>query len=353
MPVNHAYLPWAEKYRPISLDDLVGNPIVKTQLKMILEDGNLPHMILSGPPGTGKTSSVLCIAHELLGDKFEQAFLELNASDDRGIETVRNKIKDFCQKMVKLPDGKHKIIFLDEADSLTVPAQQALRRIIEINASTTRFIMTCNSSVQLIDAIQSRCTIVKFKKIDENDMLERLINICTKEHIKYSKEALRKLSRTSDGDMRTLLNNLQLVARIFGKITNGTVEDILSYPSSKDLKNLLDTITKLQFKESIEIINKFLDAGYTGIEVIKSLFDILSQDTKLDDDIKMIFLEDIGDFHYRLILGTDSRLQLQALVSRIINKIKNSKINFNLIDNKQYNSENNIENNSEDNNQEK
>lgn len=322
MPINHAFLPWAEKYRPVSLDDLIGNPIVKQQLKMILDDGNLPHMILSGPPGTGKTSSVLCIAHELLGDKFEQAFLELNASDDRGIETVRNKIKDFCQKLVKLPPGKHKIIFLDEADSLTVPAQQALRRIIEINASTTRFIMTCNSSVQLIDAIQSRCTIVKFKKINEDDMIDRLTNICTKEKIKYSKEALKRLSKSADGDMRTLLNNLQLVARIFGKIINTTVDDVISYPTTKDLKNLLETISNLKFKESVEIMNCLLDAGYTGVEIIKALFDIIGQDTKLDDAHKMIFLEDIGDFHYRLVLGTDARLQLQAFVCRVIQKFQ-------------------------------
>lgn len=322
MPVNHAYLPWAEKYRPVSLDDLIGNPIVKQQLKMILDDGNLPHMILSGSPGTGKTSSVLCIAHELLGDKFEQAFLELNASDDRGIETVRNKIKDFCQKLVKLPSGKHKIIFLDEADSLTVPAQQALRRIIEINASTTRFIMTCNSSVQLIDAIQSRCTIVKFKKINEEDMIERLITICKKEKIKHSKKALQLLSKSSDGDMRTLLNNLQLVSRIFGNVNLDGVNEIISYPTTKDLKNLLESIVNLNFTQSIEIINHLLDAGFTGVEVIKALFDIIGQDTKIDDAYKMIFLEDIGDFHYRLVLGTDARLQLQAFACRVIQKIR-------------------------------
>lgn len=318
-PINHTFLPWAEKYRPHSLDDLIGNPTVKAQLKLIVDDGNLPHMILSGPPGTGKTSSVLCLAHQLLGDKFEQAFLELNASDDRGIETVRINIKDFCQKVVKLPPGKQKIIFLDEADSLTVPAQQALRRIIELHTNTTRFIMTCNSSVQLIDAIQSRCTIVKFKKIGVDEMIDRLIKICKKEKITYSKEALNRLAKSSDGDMRTLLNNLQLVARIFGKILNGTVDDIISYPTTKDLTLLFNEIRNNNFSKALEIITNLINSGYTGIEILKAFFETI-RDAKIENELKMKFLEDLGDYHYRLTVGTDAYLQLTALISKMILK---------------------------------
>ena len=149
-------LPWIEKYRPEFLSDVVGNGEAVSRLSAIATVGNLPNIILAGPPGIGKTTSILCLAREMLGESYKNAVLELNASDARGIDIVRNKIKMFAQKKVTLPPGKHKIIILDEADSMTAAAQQALRRTMEIYSATTRFALACNNSTKIIEPIQSR-----------------------------------------------------------------------------------------------------------------------------------------------------------------------------------------------------
>ena len=156
-----ASLPWVEKYRPTKIDDIVGNKDAVDRLTAIASTGNMPNLIFTGPPGIGKTTSVLCLAHTLLGPSYKDAVLELNASDDRGIDAVRNKIKMFAQKKVTLPPGRHKIILLDEADSMTSAAQQALRRTMELYSSTTRFALACNASEKIIEPIQSRCAIVR------------------------------------------------------------------------------------------------------------------------------------------------------------------------------------------------
>ena len=149
--------PWIEKYRPLHLQDVVGNEEAVGRLNAIAEMGNLPNIILTGPPGTGKTTSVLCLARQMLGDAVGDAVLELNASDARGIDVVRSKIKMFAQKKVTLPFGRHKLIILDEADAMTASAQQALRRTMEIYSSTTRFALACNVSSKIIEPIQTRC----------------------------------------------------------------------------------------------------------------------------------------------------------------------------------------------------
>lgn len=156
-------LPWIEKYRPEFLSDVVGNGEAVSRLSAIATVGNLPNIILAGPPGIGKTTSILCLAREMLGESYKNAVLELNASDARGIDIVRNKIKMFAQKKVTLPPGKHKIIILDEADSMTAAAQQALRRTMEIYSATTRFALACNNSTKIIEPIQSRYHIVSYR----------------------------------------------------------------------------------------------------------------------------------------------------------------------------------------------
>eukprot|EP00820_Chromera_velia_P008821 Cvel_4377.t1-p1 / transcript=Cvel_4377.t1 / gene=Cvel_4377 / organism=Chromera_velia_CCMP2878 / gene_product=Replication factor C subunit 2, putative / transcript_product=Replication factor C subunit 2, putative / location=Cvel_scaffold189:115381-117420(+) / protein_length=176 / sequence_SO=supercontig / SO=protein_coding / is_pseudo=false len=172
---------WVEKYRPHKLADVVGNDLTVDRLKAIAEDGNLPNIIISGPPGTGKTTSILCLATELLGSYRKNAVLELNASDDRGIDVVRNKIKMFAQQKVSLPPGRHKIVILDEADSMTEAAQQAMRRTMEIYSSTTRFALACNQSTKIIDPIQSRCAILRFTRLTDQQVTQRLLTVCAAE----------------------------------------------------------------------------------------------------------------------------------------------------------------------------
>ncbi|KAG1438355.1 hypothetical protein G6F56_012676 [Rhizopus delemar] len=180
---NDFVLPWVEKYRPQYLKDIVGNEDAVSRLMTIARDGNMPNLILTGMPGIGKTTSVLCLAHEMLGASYRDAVLELNASDDRGIEVVRNRIKTFAQKKVTLPPGKHKLIILDEADSMTGGAQQALRRTMEIFSNTTRFALACNQSNKIIEPIQSRTAVLRYTKLTNEEVLKRLLEICQMEKV--------------------------------------------------------------------------------------------------------------------------------------------------------------------------
>ncbi len=167
---NNYEAPWIEKYRPQFLTDIVGNREAVERLTAIASMGNLPNIILTGPPGCGKTTSILCLAREMLGENYKNAVLELNASDARGIDVVRNKIKMHAQKKVTLPPGRHKIIILDEADSMTSAAQQALRRTMEIYSNTTRFAIACNNSTKIIEPIQSRCALLRFTRLSDAEV---------------------------------------------------------------------------------------------------------------------------------------------------------------------------------------
>jgi replication factor C subunit 2/4 len=201
--------PWLEKYRPQQIKDIVGNEETVGRLEVLAQQGNMPNLILSGPPGTGKTTSVLALARTLLGDAFKEGVLELNASDDRGIEVVRGRIKAFAQKKVTLPPGKHKIIVLDEADAMTEGAQQAMRRTMEIYSGTTRFALACNLSEKIIEPIQSRCAVLRYSKLTEQQVTKRLLDVLQMEKAAFNESGLEALVFTAEGDMRQALNNAQ------------------------------------------------------------------------------------------------------------------------------------------------
>ncbi|KER26777.1 hypothetical protein T265_13940 [Opisthorchis viverrini] len=195
-------IPWVEKYRPVVLTDIVGNEATILRLTAFSREGNVPNIIIAGPPGCGKTTSILCLAHALIGSSYKEAVLELNASNDRGIDVVRNKIKMFAQKKVTLPPGRQKIIILDEADSMTEGAQQALRRTMEIYSRTTRFALACNDSSKLIEPIQSRCAVLRYARLTAAQIMARLLEVCRAESVSYTDEGLEAIVFTADGDMR-------------------------------------------------------------------------------------------------------------------------------------------------------
>lgn len=309
-------LPWVEKYRPQLVKDIVGNVEAVSRLQIIAEEGNLPNVILAGPPGTGKTTSVLCLAHQLLGPSYRDAVLELNASDDRGIDVVRNKIKMFAQKKVTLPPGRHKIVILDEADSMTSGAQQALRRTMEIYSNTTRFALACNQSTKVIEPIQSRCAIVRFTKLGDKEVLSRIVYVCQQEKVPYVPEGLEAIIFTADGDMRQALNNLQATHSGFSLINQENVFKVCDQPHPILVANLISHCLSAEIDNAYSIMKHLCDLGYSATDIITTLFRVV-RNYKMQEFLKLEFIKEVGFCHMRISDGVNSRLQLSGLLAKL------------------------------------
>jgi len=309
-------LPWIEKYRPRALKDVVGNQETVSRLEVIAENGNLPNIIIAGPPGTGKTTSILALARQMLGSAYKDAVLELNASDQRGIDVVRNKIKSFAQKKVTLPVGCHKLVLLDEADSMTSGAQQAMRRTMELYSRTTRFALACNISSKIIEPIQSRCAILRFSRLSEKQILERLLFVCRAESLPYTNEGLEALIFTSEGDMRNALNNMQATNAGFGSITDTNVFKVCDMPHPTIVKRVISGCVAADIDASCDAIGELYATGYSAFDIIGTIFKV-TKFFEMHEDLKMDFFREIGTTHMRIADGVGSLLQLQGLCARM------------------------------------
>ncbi|KAK9916304.1 hypothetical protein WJX75_001056 [Coccomyxa subellipsoidea] len=313
-------IPWVEKFRPLYVKDIVGNKDAVDRLQVISEEGNMPNIILAGPPGTGKTTSILCLARALLGQNYKEGVLELNASDDRGIDVVRNKIKMFAQKKVTLPPGRHKVVILDEADSMTTGAQQALRRTMEIYSNTTRFALACNTSSKIIEPIQSRCAIVRYTKLSDKEILERLLVVCRSESVPYVDEGLGAVIFTADGDMRQALNNLQATYYGFGTVTPEHVFKVCDQPHPLLISEIVKNCTAANIDGAYDGMKKICDMGYSSMDIIQTLFRVVKNDPKMPEFLKLEFIREVGFCHMRIEDGVNSRLQLSGLLAKLCTK---------------------------------
>ncbi|EGW33662.1 uncharacterized protein SPAPADRAFT_59031 [Spathaspora passalidarum NRRL Y-27907] len=311
-------LPWVEKYRPYKLQDIVGNEETVERLKIIAKDGNMPNMIISGLPGIGKTTSVHCLAHELLGEYYHQATLELNASDDRGIDVVRNKIKQFAQTKIVLPPGRHKIIILDEADSMTPGAQQALRRTMEIYSNSTRFAFACNQSSKIIEPLQSRCAILRYNKLADEEVLARLLEIAKMEEVKYNSEGLQALIFTAEGDMRQAINNLQSTVAGFGFVNDVNVFKIVDQPHPLVIQNiLLSCVKDKDLDKAMELLDSLWSKGYSAIDIVTSTFKVAKTIPDINEQTRLDVIKEIGFVHMRILEGVSTYLQLCGMYAKI------------------------------------
>ncbi|GBG71993.1 hypothetical protein CBR_g10932 [Chara braunii] len=309
-------LPWVEKYRPKKIVDIVGNMDAVSRLQVIARDGNMPNLIFAGPPGTGKTTSILALAHELLGTNFKEAVLELNASDDRGIDVVRNKIKMFAQKKVTLPPGRHKIILLDEADSMTTGAQQALRRTMEIYSHTTRFALACNISSKIIEPIQSRCAIVRFTKLSDLEILNRIMTVVDIEKVPYAPDGLEAVVFTADGDMRQALNNLQATHSGFGFVNQANVFKVCDQPHPLLVSNMVKHCLAGQIDDAYAGLKQLYDLGYSASDIITTLFRVV-KNYDMAEYLKLEFIKEVGFGHMRIADGVGTLLQLSGLLAKL------------------------------------
>jgi len=307
---------WLEKYRPIKFEDVVGNSGAVAILKSHAAAGSFPHLLLSGPPGCGKTTVVHCLAREHLGAHYEQGCIELNASDDRGIDVVREKIKGFAQQKVSLPEGKLKVIILDEADSMTGAAQQAMRRTMEIFSQTTRFALACNISSKIIEPIQSRCAILRFSRIADEDMIARLKLVLDKEGAPYDQSGLEALVFSAEGDMRNVLNGAQSTFNAFGNITKDTVFRMNDQPQPEKIRGSLESSLKKDMKATFEPMHEIWRQGYSSTDII-STYGRVAKQMDAPEHIKLEWLKEIGLTHARVTSGAQNLLQLDAMVAKI------------------------------------
>jgi len=323
IPVSDT-LPWVEKYRPIELSDIVGNEDTISRLKIISQEGNVPNFIISGPPGTGKTTSILCLARTLLGVSFKEAVLELNASDDRGIEVIRNKISNFAQQKVTLPPGRHKIIILDEADNMTEGAQQALRRIMEKYSSTTRFALACNQSIKIIEPIQSRCALLRYTKLSDVQILKRLQEVCSAEDVIADPDGLEAIIFTAEGDMRQALNNLQSTYTGFKMVTADNVFKVCDQPHPLVIGDIVKSCLTGDFLTACTHTTGLWKIGYSALDIVGTLFKVV-KNHPMDEHIKLEYIREIGKTHIRLVNGLNTLLQIQSLIARLCNVKEKSK----------------------------
>ena len=308
---------WTEKYRPKSFDDVAGQKEILTRIKAFVKAGNLPHILFAGPAGVGKTTTALIIARELFGETWKDNFLELNASDDRGIDTIRIKVKDFARTKA-MGTTLPRVIYLDECDSLTREAQQALRRTMETFSGNARFILSCNYSSKVIDPIQSRCAVFRFKPVDVQD-LERVIEHVSKhEELHVSSDGKKALLAVSEGDVRRLVNVMQSCASLSKKLDEKVVYDVVAAARPKEIKEVLLFAHDGKFVEAKKkLLDVMLHHGLSGLDVIKQIQQEV-WNLSIPDTLKVKMVGLCGDIEFRMVEGSDEFVQLEALLAGFV-----------------------------------
>lgn len=309
---------WIEKYRPRTLDDVVGQTGIVERLKNYVAAKSLPHLLFTGTAGIGKTTSAVALAREFFGDDWQVNFRELNASDERGIDVVRNQIKQFA-RTAPMGDATFKILFLDEADALTNDAQSALRRTMENYAQTCRFILSCNYSSKIIDPIQSRCAIYRFKPLDREAITEEISRICKNEGLTISDDAMSAIIYIAQGDMRKAINALQGAAIIKSEISEDMIYEITSTARPDEILELLQIILDCDFEASENRLSELtIKRGIAPNELINQLYRTLVYDKTINRKLKVELINNLGETDFRISEGANQNIQMEALLARCI-----------------------------------
>lgn len=307
---------WTEKYRPKFLDDVINQRHVVGILKSWVKSGSIPNMLFAGPAGVGKTTVALALARDMFGEHWRANFSETNASDERGIGVVRGRIKEFARMM---PMGAaFKIIFLDESDSLTPEAQQALRRTIESFAGTTRFILSANYSNRIIEPIQSRCAVFRFKGLDEADVKAYVERIVRGEGLKVSEDAVKAIYEISEGDLRKATNLLQAAAASGKHVTKESIYEVASQARPDDVKEMAMAALQGKFADARKMLyDMLIRQGLSGDDIIRTLHrEIMG--LEIPEQARLELIEKTGETEFRLNQGGTPEIQLEALLAQFM-----------------------------------
>jgi replication factor C small subunit len=308
---------WIEKYRPRALKEVVGQKEITDRLQSYVRSSNLPHLMFAGSPGTGKTTCALALAKELFGEDWKNNFVEMNASDERGIDVVRGKIKEFA-RTAPIGGANFKIIFLDEADALTNDAQSALRRTMERYSAICRFIISCNYSSKIIEPIQSRCAVFRFRPLRAEDIKKYLQHIAKIEKLDVADDALDALVHVANGDMRKAVNSLQVAASLSEKITVEVVYQTTGTAHPEEVKKLLETALKGDFLEARSQLDELMITyGLSGEDVIKQIHKQFFE-LNIPDIEKVRLIDKTGEVEFRIVEGSNERIQLEALLAYLV-----------------------------------
>jgi len=308
---------WAEKYRPRTLADVIDQKHAVERIKAFVAAKNVPHMLFAGPAGVGKTTVALAIAHDLYGKDMHGNVLELNASNERGIDIVRNKVKDFARTRTVSGVG-YRLIILDEADALTGEAQQALRRTMETYAAVSRFILICNWSSKIIEPIQSRCAVFRFRSLGRDDQLKFLERMEKAEKLSMDSAAKDAIIYLAEGDLRKVANIAQSAASAKRKITEDLVYDIASRAKPVDVKVMMELALAGNFAAARKKLqDMLLMQGFSGEDVVREMHRQLD-DVKADERTKAELVAKVGEYEYRISQGGNDLVQLEALLAQLM-----------------------------------
>ncbi|MBI1970119.1 replication factor C small subunit [Candidatus Woesearchaeota archaeon] len=307
---------WTEKYRPREFSEIHGQQEIIKRIEALVRQKNLPHLLFTGPAGVGKTTTALVISRTLFGEEWKNNVLELNASDERGIDVIRNKVKDFARTKA-IGQAPFKIIYLDECDALTREAQQALRRTMENFTQTTRFILSANYSSKIIDPIQSRCAMFRFKPLEKKEIFAILEGITQRELLTITDTAKEALYDACGGDCRKLENLLQSCASLTSNLDEDVVFSMASMAKPAEIKTMLTLAIQNKFIDARSMLLKtMVDYGLAGIDIIKQIQkEIL--DLSIDGRTKMKLISACGECEFRLSEGSDEYLQLEAFLAKV------------------------------------
>lgn len=309
---------WAEKYRPKYLDELTNQKEIVSRLKSFVAEKNLPHLLFVGPAGVGKTTSILALSRDLYGPGYRNFILELNASDERGIDVIREKVKNFARTAAIASPVSFKILIMDEADSLTTAAQHALRRTMEIYTRTCRFCLIGNYSENIIDPIQSRCSVFRFGPLAESDMKSYIKNIATNEKIDIIEEGLDALFQASQGDLRKATNLLQAAAATGSIIDDVTVYEVLGKVSPERIRTMIKLALKGEFIESREVLREqLINEGLAPDDIIRMIYSEIMRSTLFTEQWKVKLSDAVGEVDYRLTQGARPEIQLSTLLAHL------------------------------------